>query len=135
LEFCSTINLLKTENCHNLFTISEKAANDPRDEGDCTGNRGEGLPLCADMLEAITVWGETITEMGARRSPINPERWRRRRERSPEGSDRAAGGRNCRERGTAETAGELGLFNPEGDQDSRHARIALDERAIRGLDM
>jgi hypothetical protein len=56
--------------------ISEKAAKGARDEGDCTDNRREGGALCEDMVETITVWSETITEMGARSSPINPERWR-----------------------------------------------------------
>jgi hypothetical protein len=67
--------LLQTHDSHNLVTVSEKAAKKgacgntgktARDEGDLTGNHGEGGALCPDMVEAIIVWGEMITAMGAR---------------------------------------------------------------------
>jgi hypothetical protein len=54
---------------------------------------------------------------------INPERWRK------ADSDRAVGGRNCEKEGTAAV---FTLFDPEGDQESRRSRVALDERAILG---
>jgi hypothetical protein len=73
LEFFSTTNLLKTQNSHNLAMISDKAAKrdsngdtgkDERDEGECTGNRGESGALWADMVEATTEMGVRITVNG-----------------------------------------------------------------------